>query len=84
MNNETYVQTQQHLIALAGIVKDMPLMDFISKINICETVAPMIDPTLYMEGTSKLTFIKRIAESAQNFQKDVIKYEQALKGSLSS
>ena len=56
----------------------MPIDEFLRKINICESVSPLIDPTLYMKGADKLTFIKRIAESARHFQRDVIQYEQAI------
>lgn len=79
MKEEKYIQTQQQLICLAGIIKDMPLSEFLHKINICETISPLIDPTLYRQGADKLTFIKQIAESAQNFQSDIIKYEEILK-----
>lgn len=80
MDEAEYIQIQQQLLCLAGILKDVKINEFLHKINICETVAPLIEPTLYIEGADKLTFIKRIAESAQVFQSDVIKYEQALKG----
>lgn len=79
MTEEEYIQTQQQLLCLAGIVKDMPLAEFLHKINICESVSPLINPTLYIKGADKLTLIKRIAEGAQAFQNNVIKYEKDLR-----
>ena len=78
MDDAEYIQTQQQLLCLAGIVKDLPIDEFLRKINICESVSPLIDPTLYMKGADKLTFIKRIAESARDFQRNIIKYQQAI------
>lgn len=72
MKKEEYIQTQQQLLCLISIIKDMPLKEFLHKIDICESVSPLIDPTLYMKGADKLTFIKCIAEGARHFQ-DVIK-----------
>jgi len=79
MEEAEYIQTQQQLLCLVGIIKDLPLKEFLHKIDICETVSPLINPILYMKGADNLTFIKRIAEKAQDFQNTVMKYEQALK-----
>lgn len=73
MKDEEYILTQQQLLCLVGIVKDMPLYEFLKKINICETIAPLLNPTLYMQGGDKLASIKRIAVSARDFQINIRK-----------
>ncbi len=69
MNKTAYLQTQTHLQSLAQIVKDMPLYDFIKAINRAETTGPIVDPTLYREGSENLTKIKRLAQALLPFQK---------------
>lgn len=79
MDEAEYIQTQQQLLALAGIVEELPLEEFLQKISICETVSPFLDPTLYMKGADKLTFIKQLARSAKSFQTTVVEQKQSLK-----
>ena len=72
MNDEEYIAIQRQLLCFAGIIKDMPITEFLERINHCETVAPIIDPTLYIAGIDKLSSIKKIAEGARSFQKAVV------------
>lgn len=81
MNDEIYIQTQQQIIALASIIKDLPLEEFIQKIDLCETIAPMINPTLYLQGHIKLSIIKRIAKATKKLQDEIIKCKQNLEES---
>lgn len=79
MDNAEYTQTQQQLLALAEIVRDLPLEEFLDKIGMCEAVAPLINPTLYIEAADKLQFIKDIARAAKTMQSEVLKAREALK-----
>jgi len=71
MTDEKYIIVQQQIVAFAGIVKDLPLDEFLERIELCEAVAPMIDPTLYMQGADNLHKIRRIAEALKVFQETV-------------
>lgn len=79
MNDEEYIQVQQQLLCFAAIVKDMPLSEFLQRISTCETVAPLVDPILFMKGIVKLTCIKKIAEGAMSFQNAIVECERSLK-----
>ena len=71
MTDEEYSLTQQNLLIVAGFVKDMPLDAFLSRISNCESIAPILDPTLYIKGATKLQQIKRLAQSLQPFQREI-------------
>ena len=71
MNQDEYRMTQERLQLLGGFVHDLDLDGFIESINTCETVAPILDPTLYMQGAAKLEDVKRLAIAARDFQVEV-------------
>jgi len=66
---DTEHQTVQHqLMTFYGVIKDMPLEDFIDRINECETLAPLLDPTAYIQGADRMEAIKKLAQGALVFQ----------------
>jgi hypothetical protein len=72
MDNEQYTTTQIQLAALAAVVRDMDLDGFIERICHTESVAPIIDPSLWIKAGRKLEKIKKLAIAAGDFKKVVI------------
>lgn len=74
MKKEDYLTVQQQLRALAQIVVDMPLADFINEITRAETIGPIIDPTLYIQASNNLTKLRELAETLLLFQRTIRKF----------
>lgn len=68
MTNEEYLQTQQHLVLLAGMVRQLDLGEFLSRIEKADGIAPILDPTLWMKGHSRLDAIRDLARGAAAFR----------------
>ena len=73
MDNEQYTTTQIRLAALAAVVRDLDLDGFMERIYLTESMAPIIDPSLWIKESGKLEEVKKIALAAKDFQKAVIK-----------
>jgi hypothetical protein len=71
ISSEDYTQTQSQIILLGKLVRDLPLVAFLNKIQRCESVAPLFNPSLYMRGTKKLDLIKQMAEGLLEFQRSI-------------
>ena len=44
MNNEEYMETQQKVVLLANMVKDLPLKEFIELADKADAVGPILRP----------------------------------------
>jgi len=71
MNNEEYTLIQHQLLLLAGVCREMKLKEFLDRISISETIAPIFDPTLYLSGMDNLEQIKKLAQSLLPFQQEI-------------
>lgn len=71
MNKEEYQKTQDNLVMLARIIAGLDLNGMLKKINRAETIAPIVDPTLYKMAGEKMERVKRLVESALVFQTEV-------------
>lgn len=63
MEKDKYVQTQLSILNIAKIASQLDLDGFLKQISSTETLAPMIDPTLYMKAHDNLQAVKKLAES---------------------
>jgi hypothetical protein len=70
MDSGEYMLIQQQLTIFAGLIQKLDLSGFLTAINHADTVGPIVDPTLYMKGSSNMHKIERIARAAQAFQKE--------------
>lgn len=68
MDEETYMNVQYQLSTLAALVRDLPLAEFLLKIDRAEILGPIIDPTLYRAAYKNLSKIKRLAQGLIEFQ----------------
>jgi len=73
MTPEEYKMTQTQLLAMAPIIADMDLDDFLRDIERAEAFGCFKDPTLWMKGIDNLQKIKEIAKGALEFKKAVLK-----------
>lgn len=73
MSDIEYASTQQTLVMLASIAKELDLGGFLQAINHAETVGPILDPTLYMRAGAKLQKVRDLATSLLPFVREVAK-----------
>lgn len=75
LSDEAYLTLQMQLTTLAGLVREMPLSEFIERINKAESVGPILDPTLYRAAAKKLETVKDLAQALTSFQRVARKME---------
>lgn len=71
MTDEEYAQTQQQLILLAQFAKDLNLSGFLQRISQAESIAPIMDPTLWIRGHRQLEQVKRLPQALRPFQQEI-------------
>lgn len=82
MDEAVYTQTQQQIVLLAGLVRDLPLQEFLQAIHRSESVAPILHPSLYMRGARKLEIVKQMAQGLRQFQKSLPSVEKCVEADL--
>ena len=79
MNDADYKLTQDRLVLLAQFaVTDLDLEGFLERIRHSETMAPLLDPTVWMKGSGKLYAIRNLAQTALEFQKAAREFGQRM------
>jgi hypothetical protein len=73
---ETYKTTQAQMQMMGEMVIGMPLEEFIAQIDHTHSVAPCLDPTLYMKAGDRLDMIREIAVALKGFQDAVVAFIQ--------
>ena len=68
MENEQYELVQSQILTIAGIVKLLPLKDFIEAADKADAVGAFLDPTLYRAASKKLAVIIQLARGLKGFQ----------------
>lgn len=71
MNREEYDQTQSQMLLLVSIVNDMPLREFIEAGETAMSIAPVINPTLWMKGHVQLGNVINLAKALRKFQAEI-------------
>lgn len=64
LTEDQYMDVQNELLMLCSLMARLPLEEFLEDINRAETVGPIVDPTLYIQGREPLSQIKSLAEAA--------------------
>lgn len=62
MTKEEYANTQQQILLVCSLLREMPLEDFIEWIEKAEAVGPIVNPTLYRESRGNIELVKKLAE----------------------
>lgn len=68
MQPKQYIETQMRILEMAKIANSLDIETFLLCIRNAETMAPMIDPTMYMKAQKNLSAIKKLAEIALTMQ----------------
>lgn len=76
IDRATYLSVQANLIGFASIISEMPLEDVIAAIDQSDAVGPVLDPTLYREGSEQMQKYKEVVEAFKRV-KDVWKRQVA-------
>jgi hypothetical protein len=84
MDEADFHMVTQQLLMLGGLVKELKLADYINAINRADSVAPIIDPTLWMKGHHKTDILRKMAEGLLEFQKSLPTIEQAQRADLAA
>ena len=69
MDKDEYQMTQRMLFQVVKMSRGLKMREFLAAISHSETVAPMIDPTLYMKARDNLANIQAIAQAMSDFQR---------------
>lgn len=69
ISDKEYSACQEQVLTITVFVKTMPLQSFLDRITHCESVAPLVNPTLYIRAADNLQKIKELAEGLLKFQK---------------
>lgn len=78
MTNEEYMQTQLQLQALTTILLSMNLEGFLDRIEIADTMGPILDPTLYKKAGADFRTVQQTARAVHECQqklKEIIQKE---------
>lgn len=68
MDPKTYIMTQMRILEMAKIADSLDIDTFLLCIKNAETVAPMIDPTLFMKAQANMQAVKKLALIAKEMK----------------
>lgn len=68
MEKEQYLATQMAIIQIGKNSSGLDIDGFLAAISKAETLAPILDPTLYRKGADNLDAIKNLARSIKPVQ----------------
>ena len=71
MNDIEYLDIQEKLGLISGIVYRLDLDGFLARIERAETIGCVVDPTLYQLGSAKLVDIRRLAQACKKLQDEI-------------
>jgi hypothetical protein len=71
MTDEEYLSTQNTVVLLASMFaqEHLDFAGFVTRAERADAIAPMLDPTLWIKGHTRLDAIKRLATAALVFQR---------------
>ena len=69
MTKEEYMATQQQVLMLASLTRELPLEDLLDWISRAESVGPVMNPTLYMQARGNMELVKELARALLTVKK---------------
>ena len=69
MTDEDYLQAQEHLLLLAGMIQLLDLEGFLDRIERADNVGWFRDPTLWRDAHDDLYALRDLAMAALSFKK---------------
>lgn len=79
MNDQEYQETQNALLLCARMISGLDLTGFLKRIEQADSVAPILDPTLYRRGAERMHAIKKLAQEAKRVQSAFIEMSEIVK-----
>lgn len=69
MKDDEYALCQAQLNIAVGMIRSLPLAEFLNRLSIAEAAGPVLDPTLYRESMKHVESVHRIASAALKLQR---------------
>lgn len=79
MNDQEYQETQNALNLIARMISGLDLTGFLKRIDQADSIAPILDPTLYRDGAERMHAIKKLAQEAKRVQSAFIEMNEIVK-----
>jgi len=76
MREQEFLTIQHQILALAPIVAEMDLVEFIDTIEQADTIGPMLAPSLWMRKHEDMDRIRQLAEALLPFRRAVLKMRE--------
>ncbi len=80
MNAEEFVRLQSWLYTFASLVVDVDLDGFVESCDRADTIAPFVDPTLYIAKARDLRRVRDLAASLREFKKQAELTKEEVRG----
>jgi len=78
MDNAEYLQVQSGIAFVVGLVRDMPIAEFIEAADKADAIGPFVDPTLWRAGHERLQSLKELGQELKRFQDKAKLFETSL------
>lgn len=78
MDNKDYIFTQMKMIDLSNEISELDFDAFLKTINNAETLAPILDPTLFIKAQGNLSAIKDLAKKFQAVKEQFLKTQDTI------
>ena len=73
IEKEEYEAAQAQLVVLAQIAAGLPLEEMLKQIGRAETLGPILDPTLWIKGSTKLSQVKALVQAAMPLKRELLR-----------
>lgn len=71
MTKEDYIRIQAQIQLLVPTILEMNLEGFLDRISSTHSVAPLLDPTLYMKAMDRLMLLEQAARALHKCQQEL-------------
>jgi len=82
MDKILYKKTQDKILELVPIVRELDLDLFIKNIDIALAAGPIVDPTTYRHAQKNIQIIKNLAIGLREFKKSIPDLSTVLEGHI--
>jgi hypothetical protein len=77
MTDAEYEVCQNQILLFAGLVRELPLADFLARANHTDSVGALLAPSHWIAGHEKLALVVKLAERLRAFQAAIPSLEEA-------
>ena len=79
MSNVEYTATQDAILLAASVVQQLDIDAFLDRIRYTNTLAPMINPSVYRAGQKTLAAVEDLARAAKAFKDAALRFADEVK-----